>query len=350
MPLTPVDAHHALTHLGDYDSIIDARSPGEFALDHLPGAVNWPSLSDAQRAEVGTLYKQTGSFEAKRLGAAYVAQNAAQHLLTHAQDKPKTWRPLLYCWRGGNRSGAQASILSAVGWRVSLIEGGYKAFRAAMVADLPQRVAALSWHVIAGPTGVGKTHILQALHDQGQQVIDLEALAEHRSSVLGLAPGQQQPTQKHFEMQLWQALCALDPQRPVFVESESKRVGNVTIPEALIAAMRAAAVTRIALELEARVRLLMRDYAHFVNDPQLFTGRLDTLVALLGQRVIDGWKASIASGDIETVVRDLLDRHYDPRYLESMARNFAGYATATTVTAANESLAALADAARAIAG
>jgi tRNA 2-selenouridine synthase len=349
MPIQTLAAADVLHRLHEFDCIIDARSPGEFALDHLPEAVNWPSLDDAQRVEVGTLYKQVGSFDAKRLGAAYVAQNAARHLLEQAQDKPKQWRPLLYCWRGGNRSGAQATIYSAVGWRVGLIEGGYKAFRAAMVADLPQRVAPLTWQVVAGPTGVGKTHILHALAEQGQQVLDLEALANHRSSVLGLAPGQQQPTQKHFEMRLWQALCHLDPSRPVFVESESKRVGNVTVPEALIQAMRASAVTRIELDLDARVRLLMRDYAHFVEAQGLFMERLDTLVALLGHARISDWKAAIEAGDIERVVRELLLTHYDPRYFESMARNFARYAQAGTWVVRDEHPTAMAEAARALA-
>lgn len=348
MPIQTIAAAEVLHHLRDYDTIIDARSPGEFALDHLPGAENWPSLSNEQRVEVGTLYKQVGSFDAKKLGAAYVAQNAAQHILTNVQDKPKGWRPLLYCWRGGNRSGAQATILSAIGLRVGLIEGGYKAFRAAMVADLPLQVARLSFRVVAGPTGVGKTHILHALAAAGHQVLDLEALANHRSSVLGLAPGAQQPTQKHFEMKLWQALCALDAERPVYVESESKRVGNVTVPESLILAMRASPVWRIALSLAARVRLLMRDYAHFVDETDLFMDRLDTLVALLGHEVINDWKAAITAGQIETVVQELLERHYDPRYFESMARNFAQYAQAPVVTVADESMAALAQAATAL--
>lgn len=345
MPIQTIAAAEVLHRLGEYDTVIDARSPGEFALDRLPGAVNWPSLDDAQRVEVGTLYKQVGSFDAKKLGAAYVAQNAARHILTHVQDKPKNWRPLLYCWRGGNRSGAQATILSAIGFRVGLIEGGYKAFRNAMVADLPQRVAPLRFRVVAGPTGVGKTHILHALAAQGEQVLDLEALANHRSSVLGLAPGAQQPSQKHFEMRLWQALCALDASRPVYVESESKRVGNVTVPEALITAMRASHVSRIDMPLEARVRLLMRDYAHFVDQRDLFTSRLDTLVSLLGHQTIQGWKDAVEQGRIEAVVQELLTRHYDPRYFESMARNFAQYAQAPTVAVADEGFATLAQAA-----
>ncbi len=345
MPIQPISAADVLHRLSDYDAIIDARSPGEFALDHLPGAQNWPSLTNEQRVEVGTLYKQVGSFDAKKLGAAYVAQNAAQHILTHVQDKPKGWRPLLYCWRGGNRSGAQATILAAIGLRVGLIEGGYKAFRAAMVADLPLQVSRLSFRVVAGPTGVGKTHILHALAAQGHQVLDLEALANHRSSVLGLAPGEQQPSQKHFEMKLWQALCALDAKRPVYVESESKRVGNVTVPESLIVAMRASPVWRIDMALDARVRLLMRDYAHFVDEQDLFTSRLDSLVALLGHQVIDAWKAAVAAGHIDEVVQELLERHYDPRYFESMARNFAHYAQAPVITVADESLAAMQQAA-----
>ena len=349
MALTTLAASDALEQLDSFDTIIDARSPGEFALDHLPGAVNWPSLNDEERITIGTMYKQVNPFEAKKRGAALVARNAAHHIETHLLDAPKSWKPLLYCWRGGNRSGAQATILSAIGFRVTLLEGGYKAFRAAMVADTLLQVARLKFRVVAGPTGVGKTHILHALAAQGHQVLDLEALANHRSSVLGLKPGQVQPTQKHFDMRLWSALKKLDSDREVFVESESKRVGNVSVPETLITAMRASPCVRIDMPLDQRVRLLLRDYEHFVTDSDSFAQRLDTLVALLGHDTINTWKASIAAGDISHVVEELLQRHYDPRYFESMERNFAQYHQSPTITVASADGQALGDAARAVA-
>lgn len=349
MSLTTLSAVEALNRLNEFDAIIDARSPGEFALDHLPNAVNWPSLNDDERIAIGTMYKQVNAFEAKKRGAALVARNAAHHIETHLLDAPKQWRPLLYCWRGGNRSGAQATILSAIGFHVTLLEGGYKAFRAALLTHIPEQVARLKWRVIAGPTGVGKTHLLHALKAQGHQILDLEGLANHRSSVLGLLPGQTQPTQKHFEMKLWHALQQLDSDRVVYVESESKRVGNVTVPESLIKAMRASPCVDIRMSVEQRVSLLMRDYDHFVQDAEHFSERLQTLVALLGHATIDRWQSMIDANQVAGVVQELLSLHYDPKYFESMGRNFQHYATAPQVEIRGISDADIADGAREIA-
>ena len=349
MSLTTLSAVEALNRLNEFDAIIDARSPGEFALDHLPNAVNWPSLNDDERIAIGTMYKQVNAFEAKKRGAALVARNAAHHIETHLLDAPKAWRPLLYCWRGGNRSGAQATILSAIGFHVTLLEGGYKAFRAALLTHIPEQVARLKWRVIAGPTGVGKTHLLHALKAQGHQILDLEGLANHRSSVLGLLPGQTQPTQKHFEMKLWHALQQLDSDRVVYVESESKRVGNVTVPESLIKAMRASPCVDIRMSVEQRVSLLMRDYDHFVQDTEHFSERLQTLVALLGHATIDRWQSMIDANQVAGVVQELLNLHYDPKYFESMGRNFQHYATAPQVEIRGISDADIADGARDIA-
>lgn len=349
MSLTTLSAVEALNRLNEFDAIIDARSPGEFALDHLPNAVNWPSLNDDERIAIGTMYKQVNAFEAKKRGAALVARNAAHHIETHLLDAPKQWRPLLYCWRGGNRSGAQATILSAIGFHVTLLEGGYKAFRAALLTHIPEQVARLKWRVIAGPTGVGKTHLLHALKAQGHQILDLEGLANHRSSVLGLLPGQTQPTQKHFEMKLWHALQQLDSDRVVYVESESKRVGNVTVPESLIKAMRASPCVDIRMSVEQRVSLLMRDYDHFVQDTEHFSERLQTLVALLGHATIDRWQSMIDANQVAGVVQELLNLHYDPKYFESMGRNFQHYATAPQVEIWGISDADIADGARDIA-
>ena len=208
MPIHAITPTEALADVGRFDTIIDARSPSEFALDHIPGAQNWPSLDDDQRVLIGTLYKQVNTFEAKKQGAALVARNIAAHIDAHLADVPRNWQPLVYCWRGGNRSGALATVLSAIGFHVHLVTGGYKAFRATVMAQTPERVTALRYRVIAGATGVGKTHVLKALSSAGEQVLDLEALACHRSSVLGLIPGTPQPSQKQFET-LFGTNCAI---------------------------------------------------------------------------------------------------------------------------------------------
>ena len=239
MPVHTLPAADALQRLADFDTLIDARTEDEFALDHLPGAINWPSLDNAERITIGTMYKQVNAFEAKKRGAALAARNIAAHIEREVIDKPRGWKPLVYCWRGGNRSGALATILGAIGFHVTLVDGGYKAWRAALVDDLPRLAERLSYRVVCGPTGSGKTRLLQALAAKGAQVLDLEALANHRSSVLGHIPGLPQPSQKGFDSLIWNALRGFDPARVVYVEAESKKVGNVRVPDALINAMRA---------------------------------------------------------------------------------------------------------------
>ena len=329
MNVTKISATEALQNLHQFDAVIDARSEAEHAEDHLPGAINWPTLNNEERRVIGTLYKQVNPFEAKKRGAAISARNIAAHIERELLDTPKSWQPLVYCWRGGNRSGALATILGAIGFKVTLIDGGYKAYRTAVLADLPAMAERLRYRVVCGRTGTGKTHLLQALAAQGAQILDLEALAQHRSSVLGMIPGQAQPSQKLFDSRLWAALRALDPAREVYVEAESKRVGNVTVPEALINAMRASPCLTLEMPLADRVALLLHDYAFFAQDAEFFCERLASLTELRGRETVARWQALARAGHMAKVVLDLLDTHYDPRYEESMARNFAAYPTST---------------------
>ena len=341
-----ISADEAMARYDRFDAVIDARSEGEHAEDHLPGALNWPSLNNEERIRVGTLYKQVSPFEAQKIGAALVAANISRHIQAHVLDKPKGWQPLIYCWRGGKRSNSLALILGQIGFKVHLIEGGYKAFRKAVIEDTPRRVAPLEFRVLCGPTGSGKTRLLQALAAQGAQVLDLEAIASHRASVLGVIPGQPQPTQKAFETRLWDALRRLDPSRPVFVEAESKKVGNVTIPDSLIAAMRSSPCVRLELSLPHRVQLLLEDYDYFVKDANFFCERLDKLTDLKGRVVVEDWKARVRAGQTAEVVAELLDKHYDPGYETSTARNFRQYAQALGLALTGPQHPAMADAAR----
>ncbi len=328
MPLKSVAATEALLRLGDYDAIIDARSPSEFSLDRLPGAVNWPSLNDEERALIGTEYKQVSPFKARKRGAILVARNVAAHVERELMDAPKHWKPLVYCWRGGQRSGALALVLSQIGFGVQVLEGGYQAYRRAVVEALGELPKRLQYRVICGRTGSGKSRLLAQLQQRGAQVLDLEALANHRGSVLGLVPGSPQPTQKQFDSRIWDSLRRFDPQRTVWVESESKKVGELRVPEALIVRMRASPCVRLELPVEARVALLLEDYDFFVQDVPAFCERLNALRALRGNECIDTWQKLAMSGQIASVVRELLVLHYDPVYLQSMQRNFTGFADA----------------------
>lgn len=341
MSLTLVTADDVLAQLDGFDTIIDARSEGEFALDHLPGAVNWPTLNDDERKQIGTIYKQVNQFEAKKRGAAMAARNIAAHIEREVINKPKDWKPLAYCWRGGKRSGSLSIILDQIGFRMALLEGGYKAFRAAMLLDIPRRVGRLSFHVICGTTGSGKTRLLHALARAGAQVLDLEGLASHRSSVLGAIPGQPQPTQKHFDSLVWDVLRRFDPAHPVYVESESKKVGNVAVPASLVERMRESPCIDVSLPIDERVALLMEDYDFFVQDNTHFCERLDALTEIRGKATITAWKNQIVNGQVQAVVLELLTQHYDPVYLQSMQRNFLQYPQALTIAAQDRSMEAM---------
>ena len=334
MAAHPISAEAAIERMGrspndnGFSDIIDARTEDEFALDHLPGAVNWPSLTNEERIRVGTLYKQASPFEANKVGAMLVAANIAKHIERSVMGLSKDWQPLLYCWRGGKRSGSLALVLGQIGFRVWLIEGGYKAFRAAMLQDITRLVSGLRFRIITGPTGSGKTRLLHALSACGAQVLDLEDLARHRSSVLGRIPGVPQPSQKHFDTLVWNTLRQFDSQKTVFVEAESKKVGNVVVPQALMDAMRQSPCIDLQLSEDERVKLLLEDYAFFANDQDLFAQRLDLLTELKGKAVVNAWRAQLEKAEVEPVVRDVLLHHYDPTYAKSVARNFVHYANA----------------------
>lgn len=311
-----------LAQLGEFDAILDARSPAEYADDHVPGAISCPVLSNEERARVGTLYKQVSPFEAKKLGAVLVARNIAAHLETQFLDKPKNWRPLVYCWRGGKRSGAFAHILREIGWDAQRLDGGYKAWRRQVVDALATLPQAFSYRVICGPTGSAKSRILEALAVQGAQVLHLEELAAHKGSVLGHLPDAPQPSQRSFETQLLRALERCDPARPVFVEAESRKIGAVQLPDALIFAMRAAPCLRIEACRRARAEFLLRDYDYFLSRPQWLSAQLANLRGLQSGETLAHWNALIAERDFPALVDGLLERHYDPLYQRSQDKNY----------------------------
>jgi tRNA 2-selenouridine synthase len=334
--------------IGSFSEVIDVRSPGEFAEDHVPGAINCPVLDDAERAEVGTINAQVSPFAAKRRGAALVSANIARHLEERFADRSPEWKPLIYCWRGGKRSRSLALVLHEIGWHPALLEGGYKAYRRAVRADLDTLPSTLRFRVICGETGSAKSRLLEALAEQGAQVLDLEALANHRGSVLGDLTHAPQPGQRRFETCLHEALRRFSSARVVFVEAESRKIGNLQVPDALITAMRASPCLRIEADRAARVDFLLAEYAHFVTDPSALGQRLDYLVAMHSRERIEQWKAQAASGDSAGFVADILESHYDPAYRRSTDRNFPHLAEAPRVQLAELSAGAVRGAANSI--
>ena len=325
----PLAATVAQVH--EFDEVIDVRSPGEFAEDHVIGAINCPVLDDRERAEVGTLYKQN-AFDAKKRGAAMVSANIARHLSGRLLDRPRGWRPLVYCWRGGGRSDAFVHVLTQVGWRVARLDGGYKAYRRAVVADLETLPSAFSWRVLCGLTGTGKSRLLRALADAGAQVLDLEALAAHRGSVLGTMPEAPQPTQKMFDSLLWDALSRFDARRPVFVEGESRKIGRLRVADALIDAMWGSPCVVLDAPLAVRGALLMEEYAHYVADPESLCEKLACLTALHGGQTIKAWQTMARERRWDALVEALLVRHYDPAYNRSTLKHYPALAHAPHYT------------------
>lgn len=316
-----------LTSLSDpaltgFDTIIDARAPSEFAEDHLPGAVNLPVLSDEERAQVGTIYKQVSPFDARKLGGAMVAANAARHIAGPLAGYGGGWRPLVYCWRGGQRSGAFATILSQIGWRVGRIEGGYKAWRALVIARVLAPVAA-PVIVLDGNTGSAKTEILTRLAARGHQVIDLEGLANHRGSLFGAMPGGQ-PSQKLFEGRLAMALEGVDPTRPLLVEAESSRIGDLNLPRGIWAAITAAPRLRLAVPVAARAAYIARSYRDAAADPARVAEIVQSLRPLHPAERIEDWLRMTDARDWAGLSEALMRDHYDPRYEKHRARHDDG--------------------------
>ncbi|MBU0601209.1 MAG: tRNA 2-selenouridine(34) synthase MnmH [Gammaproteobacteria bacterium] len=322
-----------VAQLRGFDAIIDTRSPAEFALDHIPGAINCPALDDAQRAEIGTLYKQVSPFVAKRRGAALVALNIGRHLLDSFQDKGPQWRPLIYCWRGGRRSGAFVTVLRQIGWDAHQLEGGYKNYRRDVLTQLSELPARFDFHVLSGPTGSAKSRVLERLTAHGEQVLDLEALAAHKGSVLGNQPGQPQPPQKMFESHLLERLKTFDPARPVFAEAESRRIGRISLPDSLIDRLRTSPCIRIDAPAAARTEFLLGDYTYLTQDADNLIECLQRLTELRGRATIDSWSAMARDGQWRQLVASLLELHYDPLYRRSQQHNFARHPDAPTICA-----------------
>lgn len=315
MAFKPTSLRDLIAH--GFDDIIDVRSPAEFAEDHVTGAISLPVLDNEERARVGTIYKQQSPFLGRKIGAALVFKNAARHIEGPLAQHEGGWRPLVYCWRGGQRSGSFAWMLSQIGWRSEVLDGGYKTFRrlvTSMLYDTPLEYRLI---MLGGYTGTAKTDLLARLAARGVQILDLEKLAGHRGSLLGETK-EGQPSQKMFETRLAMALSQLDPARPVVVEAESSKIGRILLPPSLWAAMCSAPWIDISAPIEARARYLVQAYDDILSDTDRLTEKLNVVRRHRGHAIVDGWMALIAEGDKVGLTRALMQEHYDPSYNTSM--------------------------------
>ncbi|QFS82611.1 tRNA 2-selenouridine synthase [Roseivivax sp. THAF40] len=315
MPISSKNLADLLDH--GFDTVIDVRSPAEFAEDHLPGAINLPVLDNEERARVGTIYKQESPFRARKIGAALVFKNAARHIEGPLADQDGGWQPLVYCWRGGQRSGSMAWMLREIGWRSDTIKGGYKTYRrlvCGMLYDAPLNLRLVQ---LGGYTGTAKTDLLGVLAQRGIQVIDLEGLAHHRGSLLGDRPGGQ-PSQKAFESALAREILRLDPARPVVVEAESSKIGDLILPPSLWAAMKDAPWIEMAAPIKARTSYLVEAYADILADGDALKEKLAPLRRHRGHALVDDWFDRIGRGDKAGLVESLMQDHYDPAYATAM--------------------------------
>ncbi len=305
----------------NFDTIIDVRSPSEFANDHIIGAINCPVLSDHEREKVGTIYKKESTFKAKIIGSSLTARNIAYHIEKKFLDQKGSWQPLIYCWRGGQRSKAFSMILSEVGWRTYQLDGGYKEYRNSVVKYFETIGSKLKVILISGKTGSAKTKILQNIGELGGQILDLEGLANHKGSLLGKMPGLDQPSQKLFESKLFNKLRQLNLKKNIYIEAESSKIGNVHIPKSIWAKMIISPRVEIKADLKLRANFLVKDYYYMCNNPDLIYPLLNGLKKRLSKDLIGSWKDLILKKKWKELTESFLQNHYDPSYSSNTIKN-----------------------------
>ncbi len=293
------------------DYILDARSPAEYAEDHMAGAINTPALDDDQRAEIGAVYARD-PFAARKTGALYALESVLRFVASPlVQDASKKTAFLVYCARGGLRSGAFSTTLSQIGFAVFRLKRGYKSYRAyalhTLAQPLPQPVYALY-----GNTGSRKTRVINRLRDRFN-VIDLEGCAKHRGSILGDLPRQPQASQRAFETALMEEIRRFDPGKPTLLEGESRMIGRCAVPNALWLQMIAARNLWLETPRDQRAANILDDYRD-LKDPAYLETRLNRLGRYLSHQLQVELHADMTAGRWPDFVDKLLAAHYDPLY------------------------------------
>jgi tRNA 2-selenouridine synthase len=294
---------------------IDMRSPSEYAMGHIPQSVNIPLFTDAERAEVGTIYKQIGMEDAKQLGLTIVSAKLPE-LVGQIRKLAKSDRTvLIYCWRGGMRSKSVVSILDVMGIPAFQLLGGYKAYRNHVLDSLRNFNLKPQIIVLCGSTGVGKTQLLALLKEKGEPVIDLENLANHRGSAFGHVGKGLPATAQNFDAAILSELKRVNDQPYILVECESKRVGNVYIPDVLFKAMQTGKKILAQANIETRVSRLLQEYTGTQNQNHVaIINSIQILQKKLGHKRVETLLAQMNSGQLDDVVRSLLVDYYDPLY------------------------------------
>jgi tRNA 2-selenouridine synthase len=330
----------AMYDFKSYDLIIDARSPREFEEDHIPGAINLPVVDNEEYAEVGTLHR-TDPMGAYQIGVAYSLRNIARHIQEVLPAYGRKSRILVYCFRGGKRSRLWFDALDTIGHKVEKLPGGWKGYRRWVNEQMALVPRNYRYIVLSGPTGCGKTRLLTALDKAGAQVLDLEGIAVHRGSVIGAVPGRSQPSQKLFDSTLLRRMSQFDPARPVWVEAESKKIGERQLPDALLAAMREGLTVSVDAPMHERVKLWREDYRHFEEDPIALIQRLAFLRPLVGGEEFAEWERLAEGRQVLELFERLMRNHYDPAYRRSILRNYPHIDSSPTVEIADLSMDAL---------
>lgn len=303
---------------------IDMRSPSEYNLGHIPGAINIPLLTDDERVEVGTLYKQVGPEEAKHLGLSIVSTKLPE-LVRHVRDLHKTGRAvIIYCWRGGMRSKSLVSVLEIMGIPAYQLLGGYKNYRQYVLQRLREFVLKPQIVVLCGSTGVGKTTLLSLLAKQDAPIIDLEKLANHRGSAFGHIGIGTPATAQNFDAAILSTLASLNDKPYIIVECESKRIGNVYIPDVLFEGMKKGKKILATASVDNRISRLIKEYTDvYTKNYGAIISSINTLERKIGLKRTQTLTAQMEACQLDEVVRSLLIDYYDPLY---------GYEKANTAT------------------
>lgn len=291
--------------------IVDVRTPAEFEAGHIVGAVNIPLFSNEERVVVGTIYKRVGRDEAVEKGLEFVGLRLAK--LVRTARETAAGRPIyMYCWRGGMRSGSMAWLFSTAGMTVTLLKGGYKAYR----RSFETMMETVGWKInlLSGATGSGKTELLHNMEELGEQVVDLEGLANHKGSVFGAMGQDPQPTTEHFINLLHDRMRQLDTSKPIWCEGESMLIGHVFLPQKFYDIMRNSQIYEVVMSVEQRLDRLMIEYGSF--DAETLSAAFRKIQKRLGNDKTELALAHLVEGNVREAARIAL-WYYDKAYVKS---------------------------------